>query len=182
MNICRLPPLHKRPGERPVEVVPARHCGGSRCPPLVSPPLPPYWPFHLIWHRLRTKTKGGGAVSGHVGKTKAKIAASMCLDRWQFRDSEGNVCVLQVRNAVPPAGDRQSPGSRWSIKHPNRLLLASFNQTITCRREPKRPLTTCTLPGGRPTGSSRPTSGSSRIRLNPRMTRLVRTIASTGGD
>lgn len=87
-------------------------------------------------------------MSGHVGKKKAKIAASMCLDRSQFRDSERNVCVLQVRNAVPPAGDRQSPGSRWSIKHPNRLLLASFNQTITCRREPKRPLTTCTLPGG----------------------------------
>lgn len=132
------------------------------------------------------KDKGGRRsenVGKNVGKKKAKIAASMCLHRSQFRDSEGNVCVLQVRNAVPPAGDRQSPGSRWSIKHPNRLLLASFNQTITCRREPKRPLTTCTLPGGgRPTGSSRPTSGSSRIRLNPRMTRLVRTIASTGGD
>lgn len=54
------------PSRRLEEVLPARHCGGSRCPPLVSPPLLPYWPFHPIWHRLRTNTGVGGAVSGRV--------------------------------------------------------------------------------------------------------------------
>lgn len=112
------------PCERHGEVLPARHCGGSRCPPLVSPPLHPYWLFHLIWHRLLTNTKRGGAVSGHVGGAQRvrtnnySFTASML---GEYTDSEGNVCAAQVKKVCvqPPT---VSWDSHWSVKHLNRFL------------------------------------------------------------
>lgn len=40
------------------EGLPARRYGDSRCPLLVSPLLPPYWPCPLILRRLLRKPKG----------------------------------------------------------------------------------------------------------------------------